>query len=1084
MVNTRRKINFREFFNSLLLTSLLLLQFSPALTANAQINNTGNVVDGATLNSRQQVISGTATPGGMVTVTVDTGTPITVPVNDQGNWTTQALNLTCGQHTIVETENAVATYTYTNGKLNNPDLRNRGFLFLESNTAINNDPNPYNFNISVAGDAYAGSNGIETNGVKVKSISIVNSQNRAYYLQEISKNSTTADFDITYVPIGSTNPVFGSITVNWPSTSADFNPQAFKINEAGNGVLAVRNTSNPSQTTIDFYRFSVSGNTANVVNSVVYSVSTSDQAAVYDSTISTDGQNTFFAIRNNSSQSVFVDGMVVKVPTASGAGSMISLNDNNSNTQINPFSISVNPGGTRLATTTFNENASSYANPSNIYIYNTGNLGLVSTLPRGAGDDVRAVTYSYNGSKLYVVDHTNNTLFNYNISGDTYTYNDSVQLQGAIPYGSHQIVATSDGKRLYITNGNHKTTGSAIDVQSGQSVNVVYLGSNGNVAGATIVNKVTSPGVDPVHIETTAITNTVTKTITINCYPDLVINKSHTGTAEVGGQVIFTIKTSNKANVGSVTTPNSIIVADPMPTELEYVSATGTNWDCTNSTTARMSCTYTGTYPVASPYTLPDISLTTKVKSWPASGKINNIAYVDTVDEDPSTGGSNTSQPEGATGDNTDPDELMVNAPKAQLGNYVWNDLDHDGVQDANEPGVSGVTVTLYDNNDNIIATTVTDSNGYYQFTNLNAGTYCVRFSIPSGGYVFTGQNQGGNDTTDSDANPNDGRVCNIVLNPGDSNQTIDAGIYVPLNPNLPDISIEKTHTDKFVKGSKAKFNFTIRNTGTILANGPLTVEDTLPAGLTYSSVMGAGWSCNANGQKVVCANTSNLAVGASTSFSMEVNISSSIADSVRNVATVSIPGEETTYANNTDDDQVTFTPNNNSSIGNYVWIDKDLDGIQDNDEVGLNDVTVHLLNCAGQILSTTKTTNGPDGKPGYYIFNNLAAGDYKIQIVLPSGYAYTKQYAGNDGSIDSNVDGNGMSACITLGANESNMSVDGGLYKGKDNLAPVNSKDFLTPTGRQQNLLGLNIIVLFGALFMISLVYNYNQKKALELNS
>ena len=30
------------------------------------------------------------------------------------------------------------------------------------------------------------------------------------------------------------------------------------------------------------------------------------------------------------------------------------------------------------------------------------------------------------------------------------------------------------------------------------------------------------------------------------------------------------------------------------------------------------------------------------------------------------------------------------------IGDYVWEDIDGDGIQDVNEPGISGVTVRLY----------------------------------------------------------------------------------------------------------------------------------------------------------------------------------------------------------------------------------------------------------------------------------------------------------------------------------------------------------------------------------------------------
>ncbi|MBK8152327.1 MAG: hypothetical protein IPK61_04210 [Saprospiraceae bacterium] len=49
-------------------------------------------------------------------------------------------------------------------------------------------------------------------------------------------------------------------------------------------------------------------------------------------------------------------------------------------------------------------------------------------------------------------------------------------------------------------------------------------------------------------------------------------------------------------------------------------------------------------------------------------------------------------------------------------------------------------------------------------------------------------------------------------------------------------------------------------------------------------------------------------------------------------------------------------------SIGDYVWIDTDGDGIQDANESGLNGVTVLLKDQNGNVLSTKITTTGPSG--------------------------------------------------------------------------------------------------------------------------
>ncbi|MBO0386202.1 fibrinogen-binding adhesin SdrG C-terminal domain-containing protein, partial [Staphylococcus simulans] len=70
---------------------------------------------------------------------------------------------------------------------------------------------------------------------------------------------------------------------------------------------------------------------------------------------------------------------------------------------------------------------------------------------------------------------------------------------------------------------------------------------------------------------------------------------------------------------------------------------------------------------------------------------------------------------------------------KYSLGDYVWEDTNKNGIQDDDEKGISGVHVTLKDNNGNELDYTTTDENGRYQFNNLDNGTYIVEFSTPEG---------------------------------------------------------------------------------------------------------------------------------------------------------------------------------------------------------------------------------------------------------------------------------------------------------------------------------------------------------------
>lgn len=114
------------------------------------------------------------------------------------------------------------------------------------------------------------------------------------------------------------------------------------------------------------------------------------------------------------------------------------------------------------------------------------------------------------------------------------------------------------------------------------------------------------------------------------------------------------------------------------------------------------------------------------------------------------------------------------------LGDRVWYDNNMNGIQDEGETGVAGVTVQLYNCAGELLATMLTDANGNYLFTDLPAGDYHVKFSDIPAGYVFTGQDMGANDATDSDANTLTGDAICTTLDAGETDLTWDAGIYAP----------------------------------------------------------------------------------------------------------------------------------------------------------------------------------------------------------------------------------------------------------------------------------------------------------------
>lgn len=111
----------------------------------------------------------------------------------------------------------------------------------------------------------------------------------------------------------------------------------------------------------------------------------------------------------------------------------------------------------------------------------------------------------------------------------------------------------------------------------------------------------------------------------------------------------------------------------------------------------------------------------------------------------------------------------------------MWFDLDLDGRQDAKERGVADVTVNLYlAASETKVSSTKTNSDGYYLFRDLPAGTYFVEFIISTlpQRYVITEQDIAP-DHLDSDGDEVTGRTIDIVLDAGEVDHKWDLGIYV-----------------------------------------------------------------------------------------------------------------------------------------------------------------------------------------------------------------------------------------------------------------------------------------------------------------
>lgn len=117
------------------------------------------------------------------------------------------------------------------------------------------------------------------------------------------------------------------------------------------------------------------------------------------------------------------------------------------------------------------------------------------------------------------------------------------------------------------------------------------------------------------------------------------------------------------------------------------------------------------------------------------------------------------------------------------VGNFVWHDLNQNGIQDTGENGILGVNVQLWNSTKTqLIAQYTTGPSGLYQLTAPYPADYRIRF-LPPTGSSFSPKDQGANDDKDSDVHPsgaNEGYTDVFTLSSNTTNITnIDAGLKV-----------------------------------------------------------------------------------------------------------------------------------------------------------------------------------------------------------------------------------------------------------------------------------------------------------------
>jgi uncharacterized repeat protein (TIGR01451 family) len=136
------------------------------------------------------------------------------------------------------------------------------------------------------------------------------------------------------------------------------------------------------------------------------------------------------------------------------------------------------------------------------------------------------------------------------------------------------------------------------------------------------------------------------------------------------------------------------------------------------------------------------------------------------------------------------------------------------------------------------------------------------------------------------------GHVLVKVMLTGGINAAVSGIFFQPVTVPGPDLTITGTHNGNFVQGQiGAKYSLRVTNSGNGATNGMVTLTDTVPAGLTATSMAGLGWNCIAPAGPCNRSDTLN-AGGSYPALTLTVNVASTAPSTVTNTAVVSGGGE------------------------------------------------------------------------------------------------------------------------------------------------------------------------------------------------
>jgi len=433
---------------------------------------------------------------------------------------------------------------------------------------------------------------------------------------------------------------------------------------------------------------------------------------------------------------------------------------------------------------------------------------------------------------------------------------------------------------------------------------------------------------------------------------------------------------------------------------------------------------------------------------------------------------------------------------KYSIGNQIWVD-DGNGLKDIGEPSVSSIVqLELRDENGNILGQT-TSNNGFYRFSNLDAGDYTVCLTAsnfntgaPLEGYTASLGGDETNPNLDVDSNDNGSNdrsqgLCSGLITLGDgeplgesptasgsagndgvgtpdanSNLTVDFAVVAPPEPVIPVSVGNLAWNDVDEDGIQDVGEAGLAGVQVILLKPDGSVVTDLGGNEVVPQTTGSAgqylFSNLPEGDYIVRAVPPAgylLTTGGADVDAVVDDKDSNLLDKVSGFETepftltagsepgVTVDGDDAN--GNMTVDLGFYQPKEVAlSLGDYVWVDADVDGYQDPEEKPLAGVTVNLTDADGNVVTDiygNTVASQSTGSDGLYRFSDLPGGDYVVNMSVPAGYYLTTgglDVDDDENNADSNCvhDNDGLihTHAITLSeGGEPDESIDGDDHNG-----------------------------------------------------